>query len=193
METEWDVLRDRGMFELVDVPPDMHVIDSMWVFANKCDADSKIIRHKAHLVAKGYTQIPGLNYDQMYASIVRLESFHIVAAIAATLDLHIWQVDIITAFLYSTNKFNTYMHPPPGFVAPGEEIKVLWVVKTLYGMMQGGYDFQVKMSSAYESLGYYKSLADPCVRSHTIDGVQTITSTYTNDIFGTSSTKEGGD
>ena len=59
--------------------------------------------------------------------------------------------------------------------------------------MQGGYDFQVEMSSAYESLGYYKSLADPCVHSRTINGVQTITSTYTDDIFGASSTKEGAE
>ena len=57
METEWDVLKDRGVFELVDAPPDAHIIDSMWVFVNKYDADSNIIRCKAHLVAKGYTQI----------------------------------------------------------------------------------------------------------------------------------------
>ena len=141
------------------------------------------------MVAKGYTQIPGLDYD----SVVCLESLHIIAAIAAALNLHIWQVDIVTAFLYSTNKFTMYMCQPPGFVAPGEEKKVVRVVKTLYGMMQGGYDFQVEMSSAYGSLGYYKSLADPCVHSCIIEGVQTSTSTYTDDIFGASSTKEGAE
>ncbi|EDR06651.1 retrovirus-related pol polyprotein [Laccaria bicolor S238N-H82] len=193
MDTEWGVLRERGVFELVDAPPEAHIIDSMWVFTNKYDANGNIIRRKARLVAKGYTQIPGLDYDQTYASVVRLESFRIVAAIAASLDLHIWQVDIVAAFLYSTNKFTTYMRQPPGFVVPGEERKVLRVVKTLYGMMQGGYDFQVEMSGAYESLGYYKSLADPCVHSRTIEGVQTITSTYTDDIFGASSTKEGAE
>ena len=193
METEWDVLKDRGVFELVDAPPDAHIIDSMWVFMNKYNADSNIIRCKAHLVAKGYTQIPGLDYNQTYASIVRLKSFRIVATIAAALNLHIWQVDIVATFLYSTNKFTMYMCQPPGFVARGEEKKVLWVVKTLYSMMQGSYDFQVEMSGTYESLGYYKSLADPCVHSRTIGGVQTITSTYTDNIFGTSSTKEGAE
>ena len=130
----------------------------MWVFANKYDADRNILRHKACLVAKGYTQIAGLDHDQTYASVVCLESFRIVTAIAASLGLHIWQVDIVTAFLYSTNKFTTYMHQPPGFVVLGEERKVLQVVKTLYGMMQGSYDFQGEMSGTYESLGYYKSL-----------------------------------
>ena len=135
MEMEWAVLKERGIFELVDVPPDAHVIESMWVFANKYDADGNIIRCKACLVTKGYTQIPGLDYNQTYASVIHLESFHIVSAIAASLGLHIWQVDIVAAFLYSMNKFTTYMHQPPGFVVPGEERKVLWVVKTLYGMM----------------------------------------------------------
>lgn len=104
------------------------------------------------------------------------ESFRMVVAIAAALDLHVWQVDIVAAYLYSTNKFTTYMRQPPGFVARGEEDRVLQVVKTLYGMMQGGYDFQGEMSSAYESLGYYKSQADPCVHSRIIGGEHTITS-----------------
>lgn len=71
METEWAVLKERGVFELVDAPPDAHVIDSMWVYANKYNADGDIIRCKARLVAKGYTQIPGLDYDQTYASVLK--------------------------------------------------------------------------------------------------------------------------
>ena len=70
METEWAVLGERGVFELVDAPPDAHVINSMWVYANKYNTDSDIIKCKARLVAKGYTQIPGLDYDQTYASVV---------------------------------------------------------------------------------------------------------------------------
>jgi hypothetical protein len=59
--------------------------------------------------------------------------------------------------------------------------------------MQGGYDFQGEMSSVYKSMGYYKSQADPCIHSHLIGEDHTITSTYTDDIFGTSSTKEGAE
>ena len=117
---------------------------------------------------------------QTYASVVCLESFHIVMAIVA-------------AFLYSTNKFTTYMCQPLGFVTQGEQNKVLQVIKTLFGMMQGGYDFQGKMSSTYGLLGYYKLLADPCVHSHVIENEFTLTSTYTDNIFHTSSTKEGAE
>lgn len=179
------------MFKLVEAPTDAHVIDSMWVYANKYDTDGNIIKRKARLVAKGYTQIPGLDYNQTYTSVVHLESFRMVAAITPALGLHIWQVDIVATFLYSQNKFTTYMRQPPGFVTWGEDNKVLQVVKTLYGMLQGGYDFQVEMSSTYESLGYYKLLADPCVHSRVIKDEFTITSTYTDNIFGRSSTKEG--
>lgn len=175
MEAEWNVLKEREVFELVDAPPGMHIIDSMWVFANKYDADGNIIRHKAHLVAKGYTQIPGLDYDQTYASVVQLESFHMVAAITASLGLYIWNV----------------MCQPPGFVAQGGQKKVLQVTKTLYSMMQGSYDFQGEMSSSYKSLGYYKSLANPCVHSCILNEEYTITSTYTDDILSASSMEEG--
>ena len=164
-EAEWDILRERDVFKLADTPSGTHVIDSMWVSTNKYDTDGNIIRCKAHLVAKGYIQIPGLNYDQRYASVVCLKSFRMVAAIAASLGLHLWQVDIVAAFLHSTNKFTTYMCQPPSFVIQGEENKVLQVVKTLYGMMQGPFDFQCEMSGSYESLGHYKSVADPCIHS----------------------------
>ena len=163
----------------------------MWVYTNKYDANGNVIRRKACLVAKGFSQIPGLEYDQTYASVVRLKSFRMVAAIAASLGLHIWQVDIVSAFLYSPNKFPIYMHQPLGFVKPGEEGKVLAVDKSLYGMMQAAFDFQVQMSSAYEALGYYKSLADPCVHSQVNGDEFTLTSTYTDDVFGASSTKAG--
>ena len=84
------------------------------------------------MVTKGYTQIPGLDYDQTYTSVIHLESFRIIAT---TLNLHIWQVDIVAAFLYSMNRFTTYMCQPPGFAAPWEGDKVLQVVKTQSGMM----------------------------------------------------------
>jgi hypothetical protein len=57
METEWSMLRERGVFKLVEAPPDAHVIDSMWVYTNKYNADGDIIKRKARLVAKGYAQI----------------------------------------------------------------------------------------------------------------------------------------
>ena len=191
MEAEWAILMERKVFRLIDPPPGAHVINLMWVYANKYDTDGNVIRHKARLVAKGFSQIPSLEYDQTYVSVVHLESFRMVAAIAASLSLHIWQVNIISAFLYSPNEFPIYMHQPSGFVKPGEEGKVLVVDKSLYGMMQATFDFQVQMSSAYEALGYYKSLADPCVHSQVNGDEFTLTSTYMDNIFGTSSTKAG--
>ena len=87
MEAEWAVLKEREVFCLVDPPPGMHIINSMWVYANKYNVDGNVIWCKVHLVAKGFSQIPGLKYDQTYDSVVRLESFRMVAAITAALNL----------------------------------------------------------------------------------------------------------
>ena len=83
------------------------------------------------------------------------------------------------------------MHQPSGFVKLGEEGKVLAVDKSLYGMMQATFDFQKQMSGAYEALGYYKSIADPCVHSRVNENEYMVTSTYTDDVFGASLMEEG--
>ena len=59
MEAEWAILMERKVFHLIDPPPGAHVINSMWGYANKYDTDGNVIRHKAHLVAKSFSQIPG--------------------------------------------------------------------------------------------------------------------------------------
>ena len=95
-----------------------------------------MIRRKARLVAKGYSQVAGEDFEETYAAVVRLESLRISAAVAAKLGLHIWQVDFVSAYLNSVPEHTVYMHVPPGF--QGGEGKVCRLLKTLYGMMQGG-------------------------------------------------------
>jgi hypothetical protein len=197
METEMDILLERQVFKWVEAPSDAHIIDSKWVFANKYDAAGNITKRKARLVVRGFNQIPGLEFDETYASVVRMESFRIAVAIAASRDYSIWGKDIVAAYLYALTRFTTYVKPPQGAIKPAglDPTKTwVWVLdKSLYGTMDAGHNFQHEVVGAFESLGYYRSLADPCIHSRVSeDGVHTITSTYTDDIFGISSTPAGG-
>jgi hypothetical protein len=161
------------------------------VFANKYDDARNVTAHKARLVAKGFTQVLGEDYDETYASVARLESVRLVCAIAASLGLHLWQVDFVSAFLNSDNVFEVYMEQPPGFEEGGDDDNVWLLLKTLYGTMQGAHDWAQNLERAYQGHGYYTSKADPQVRSRVAGDEITLTSTWTDDILGASSTKEG--
>jgi hypothetical protein len=196
MDTELAILNERNVFRWVEAPPGAHIIDCKWVYANKYDAGGDIIKRKARLVARGFNQIAGLEYDETYASVVRMESFRMTVAIAASRGYSIWGRDIVAAYLYAPTRFTTYVRPPPGAIRPEglDPMKTyVWVLdKSLYGTMDAGHNFQHEVVGSFESLGYYRSLADPCIHSRSTDGAHTITSTYTDDIFGISSTRSAG-
>ena len=113
------------------------------------------------------------------------------AAVAAQEGLEIWQVDFISAYLNSIPEHEVYMRLPPGF--PGGEGKLARLRKTIYGLMQGGFDWYWMLDGMYTELGYKRSRADPCVRSRTMGAEKTITNTFNDDIFGLSSTTRGAE
>ncbi|CAA7270338.1 unnamed protein product [Cyclocybe aegerita] len=92
------------------------------------------------------------------------------ATVIACKRLTSWQIDYVAAYLNSINKFEVYMEQPWPFVVQGKEHMVLQVNKTVYGMMQGAYDWEDELSRTYKRLGYYQSCADPCIRHRLIDG-----------------------
>jgi hypothetical protein len=196
MDAELAILLERDVFKWVEAPPGAHIIDCKWVYANKYDAEGNITKRKARVVIRGFNQIPDLEFDETYTSVVRMESFRIAVAIAASLDYAIWGKDIVAAYLYADTRFTTHVRPPQGAIKPAEldpTKTYVWVLnKSLYGTMDAGHNFQHEVVGSFESLGYYRSLADPCIHSRVVDDVHTITSTYTDDIFGISSTTAGG-
>ncbi|KAJ3483779.1 hypothetical protein NLJ89_g12034 [Agrocybe chaxingu] len=190
MQIEWGNMDHCEVFTLTDRPPGKNVIKPLWTFGFKYDTEGEITKQKARLVAKGYTQIPGLDFDQTYASVARLESMRMTAAVIACKRLSPWQIDYVAAYLNSDNKFKVYMEQPWPFVVWGKEHMVLRVNKTVYGMMQGVYDWEDELSKTYKGLGYYQSCADPCVQHRLINGQYTLMCTYTDDVLGGSSSDQ---
>lgn len=99
MEAEMKSLNDNEVWELVPLPEHRKLIDSKWVFKIKTDADGKVERYKARLVAQGFTQEQGADYDETFCPVVRMESVRTIIALAAQHELKLHQVDITTAFL----------------------------------------------------------------------------------------------
>jgi hypothetical protein len=190
MELEMAMMEKRGVFSKVPRPVGKKVIGLKWVYGFKFDGAGDITKRKARLVAQGFNQIPGVDFDQTYASVARLESMRMCLAIIAHLGLHLWQIDFVAAYLNSVNKYEVYTEQAPGFIRRGEEHLVYRAHKTVYGMMAGAHDWEDELSSTYDALGYYQSRADPCVRHRVIDGRYTLNVTYTDDVIGGSSSHE---
>ena len=176
------------MWDLVKPPPGANIMDLMWVYDIKWDGEGNQIKDKVRLVGKGYTQQLGIDYDETWVGITRLESVRITAAIAAKLDLKLWQIDFVGVYLNSLTKEDIYMKQPEGFVKPGFEDHVCKLVHMIYRMMQGAHNWYETLTNTYDKLGYTTSCADPCVRYKKENDEYTITDTYMDNIFGVSKT-----
>jgi len=124
-------LKTAGTWEIVDTPPNTNIVSSKWVFRAKKDAAGNVIHYKARLVAQGFSQVPSVDYFDMFAPVAKLASIHTVLAIPAELDLELHQIDIKGAYLNSklTKEEQIYMCQPPGYEVPGLAQKVCHLLK----------------------------------------------------------------
>jgi len=131
----------RQAWKLTEAPPDANIVSSKWVFRAKKDAAGNIICYKAHLVAQGFFQVPGVDYFNMFAPIAKLAAIQSVLMMAAAEDLKLHQIDIKRACLNGelTGREVIFMQQPPGYHAPGSVKLVCRLQKTLYGLKQSGH------------------------------------------------------
>ncbi|KAI3732648.1 hypothetical protein L1987_63855 [Smallanthus sonchifolius] len=102
--------------KLVDLPPGQTAIGTRWVFRNKQDERGIVVKKKARLVAQGYTQEEGIDYDEVFALVARLEAIRIFLAYVASKNFMVYQMDIKSAFLYGKIGEEVYVKQPPGFI-----------------------------------------------------------------------------
>ncbi|GKD62742.1 retrovirus-related pol polyprotein from transposon TNT 1-94, partial [Tanacetum coccineum] len=107
-----------------------------WVYRNKRDERGVVVRNKARLVAQGYTQEEGIDYDEVFAPVARIEATRLFLAFASFMGFIVYQMDVKSAFLYGTIDEEVYVSQPLGFVDPDHPNKVYKVAKALYGLHQ---------------------------------------------------------
>ncbi len=135
MEAEMRSLDENQVWDLVDLPPDRKTVGSKWVFKVKTQADGSVARYKARLVAQGYTQRYGTDYDETFCPVVRQESLRTLMALSVQYGLKLHQIDVTTAFLNGTLE-EVFMRQPNGFVINGSEYLVCKLKKSIYGLKQ---------------------------------------------------------
>ena len=167
-ESEYKSLIDNHTWELVPPPHDKNIVGSKWVFKVKRNADGTVQKFKARLVAQGYTQSPGIDYDEVFAPVVRYTSIRSLLAVANICNWEIHQMDAKTAFLQGDLNEEIYMRQPNGFVDPDKPDYVCKLNKGIYGLKQAARCWNNSINSYLLSHGYKKSTADPCVYIKTV-------------------------
>ncbi|PRQ54238.1 putative RNA-directed DNA polymerase [Rosa chinensis] len=161
MQEEYDALINQNTWTLVPLPPDKNLVSCKWIFKIKKNADGSIARHKARLVARGFSQEYGIDYDETYSPVVRHTTVRMILSIAASYGWPLHQLDVKNAFLHGVLNEEVYMTQPPGFEDSQHPTHVCKLQKSLYGLKQAPRAWNERFASFLPSLGFKSSYADP--------------------------------
>ncbi|KAJ9562397.1 hypothetical protein OSB04_007557 [Centaurea solstitialis] len=150
----------NNVWLLVPRPRKRTIIGSKWIFRNKLDEIGTIIRNKARLVAQGYRQEEGIDYDETFAPVARLEAIRLFLAFAAHMNFKVYQMDIKNAFLNGKLNEEVYVAQPPGFVDPKFPDHVYKLNKALYGLKQAPRAWYDTLSTFLLSKGFVRGKID---------------------------------
>ena len=162
MDEELENMRETGTWEVSQLPEGRKSIGSKWVFKTKFDANGNIAQRKARLVAQGFSQRYGVDYDEVFAPVARGATMRLLLSVAGMRKLKVKQYDIKAAFLNGKLKEEIFMRPPPGMQLEG---KILRLRKSLYGLKQAARVWNQVLHESLVKNGCKQNETDPCLYS----------------------------
>ncbi|GJV29862.1 putative ribonuclease H-like domain-containing protein [Tanacetum coccineum] len=190
MQEELLQFKLQNVWVLVDLPKGHRAIGTKWVYRNKKDERGIVIRNKARLVAQGHTQEEGIDYDEVFAPVARIEAIRIFLAYASYMGFTVYQMDVKSAFLYGQIEEEVYVCQPPGFEDPDHPDKVYKVVKALYGLHQAPRAWYDTLATYLLSNGFQRGQIDQTLFIKSQKGHILLVQIYVDDIIFGSTKKE---
>jgi hypothetical protein len=136
MHEELENFERNQVWELVDPPPGCKPIGTKWVWENKQREKGEVVRNKSRLVAQGFSRKEGINYEETFAPVARLEAIRILLAFSVAIGFKLHQIDVKSAFLNGVLEEEVYVRQPPGFKSEDYPNRVYKLRKALYGLKQ---------------------------------------------------------
>ncbi|MCO5560235.1 hypothetical protein L7F22_013846 [Adiantum nelumboides] len=184
MDSEYQSLMANGTWQLVPAPPNRKLVTCKWLIHKKFHADGSVSRYKARLVARGFTQIPGMDYSETFSPVLRITSFRVLIAIAALFGFLLHQMDVRTAFLNGDLQEEIYMSQPDGgYTSLQHPDYVCRLLKALYGLKQSPRQWYLRFHQCMISLGYTRFQSDANVYSRHSTNVLLFLAIYVDDIL----------
>ncbi|KAK8679994.1 hypothetical protein V6N13_108949 [Hibiscus sabdariffa] len=183
MRSEMDSMSENQVWTLVEPPEGIKPIGCKWVFKKKTDMDGNVQTYKGRLVAKGFRQIHGIDYDETFSPVAMIKSIRILLAVAAFHDYEIWQMNVKTAFLNGKLEEDVYMTQPEGFVAPEDARKVCKLQRSIYGLKQASRSWNLRFNEAIQEFGFIRNEDEPCVYKKFSGSIVSFLVLYVDDIL----------
>ncbi|GJT31603.1 putative ribonuclease H-like domain-containing protein [Tanacetum coccineum] len=190
MQEELLQFKLQQVWILVDLPIGKRAIGTKWVFRNKKDEKGMVIRNKARLVAQGHRQEEGIDYEEIFALVARIEAIRLFLAYASFMGFLVYQMDVKSAFLYGTIEEEVYVTQPPGFKDPDHPDKVYKVVKALYGLHQAPRAWYETLANYLLGNGFKRGKIDHTLFIKKQKGDILLVQVYVDDIIFGSTNKE---
>lgn len=183
MENEYQALKRNETWTLVNRPENKKVLTNKWVFKIKRNAKGQIEKYKARLVARGHVQKEGIDYEEVFAPVARYEIIRTLLAAAVEIEMHVHQMDVVSAYIQGNLHDEIYMEQPEMFKKKENPEKVCKLNKPIYGLKQSGREWYNRLDKFVSEQGGYQNEADPCVYVFGENEKRVIMIIYVDDIL----------
>ncbi|GJY26599.1 putative ribonuclease H-like domain-containing protein, partial [Tanacetum coccineum] len=190
MQEELLQFKLQKVWVLVDLPKGKRAIGTKWIFKNKTDERGIVIKNKARLVAQGHTQEEGIDYDEVFALVARIEAIRLFLAYSSFMGFIVYQMYVKSAFLYGQIEKEVYVCQPPGCEDPYYPDKVYKVVKALYGLHQAPRAWYETLANYLLGNGFQRGKIDQTLFIKKQKGDILLVQVYVDDIIFGSTKKE---
>jgi len=183
MVEEYDSIVHNSVWDLVPKLENKLVVSSHWLYKVKQDVDGSVEKHKAIFVARGFSQVEGIHYDETFALVARYSSIISMLALLAQMGWKIHQMDVKTTFPNGKIKEEVYIEQPEGFETFDHESHVCQLKRALYELKQTPHAWYTRIDNYLTGLGFKKSEADANLYSIVVKGKFLIIILYVNDLM----------
>jgi hypothetical protein len=183
MVEEYDSIVKNSVWDIVPRPIDKSVVGSRWIYKVKQAADGSVEKYKARFVARGFSQIEGIDYGDTFAPIARYSSIRSILALSAQMGWCIHQMDVKTVFLHGIIEEEVYIEQPEGFEIFDRESHVCRLKRALYGLKQAPRAWYTRIDNYFTGLGFTKSEANANLYQIVVEGKLLIIVLYVDDLI----------
>ncbi|KAA0026117.1 gag-pol polyprotein [Cucumis melo var. makuwa] len=175
--------RRNNVWTLVSKPEGVNVIGTKWIFKNKIDETGCVTKNKARLVAQGYTQVEGVDFDETFAPVARLQAIRLLLGISCIQKFKLYQMDVKSAFLNEYLNEEVYVAQPKGFVDSEHPKHVYKLNKALYGLKQAPRAWYDRLTVYLRGRGYFREEIDKTFFIHRKSDQLLVAQIYVDDII----------